>query len=103
PAFVLLLAFSWTELIYPSAAVPLHIAWLALGYSILTVLGMFAFGREVWLANGEVFSLVFGTFARFAPTEHCALRPFGLGLLHSRDVPTSIMAFPLLFLSTVLF
>ena len=103
PAFVLLLAFSWTELIYPNAAVPLHIAWLALGYSILTILGMFAFGREVWLANGEVFSLVFGTFARFAPTEHCALRPFGAGLLDSRDVTTSMMAFVLLLLSTVLF
>src|SRR5262249_34842717 len=103
PAFVLLLAFSWTELIYASPAVPLHIAWLAIGYSALTFTGMLAFGREVWLAHGEVFSLVFGTFARFAPTEHCALRPFGAGLLDSRDVTTSMMAFVLLLLSTVLF
>jgi len=26
---VLLLAFSWIELVYPSPAIPLHIAWLA--------------------------------------------------------------------------
>jgi hypothetical protein len=103
PAFVLLLAFSWTELIYPSPAVPLHIAWLAIGYSALTFLGMFAFGREVWLQHGEVFSLVFGTFARFAPMEGCTLRPFGAGLLDSRGVSTSMMAFVLLLLSTVLF
>src|SRR5262249_360468 len=103
PAFVLLLAFSWIELIYPSPAVPLHIAWLAIGYSVLTFLGMFAFGREVWLQNGEVFSLIFGTFARFAPTEECALRPFGAGLLDSSGRSTSMMGFGLLLLSTVLF
>ena len=68
PACILLLAFSWTELIYPSPAVPLHIAWLAVGYSILTFIGMFVFGRETWLAHGEVFTLVFGTFARLRPT-----------------------------------
>jgi hypothetical protein len=103
PAFVLLLAFSWTELIYPSPAVPLHIAWLAVGYSAFTFLGMFAFGQRVWLQRGEVFSLVFDTFARFAPTEQCALRPFGAGLLDSRGVSTSMMAFVLLLLSSVLF
>jgi hypothetical protein len=103
PAFLLLLAFSWIELIYPSPAVPLHIAWLAIGYSALTFLGMFAFGRSVWLQRGEVFSLLFGTFARFAPTEQCALRPFGAALLDSRGVSTSMMAFVLLILSTVLF
>ena len=103
PAFLLLLAFSWVELIYPSPAVPLHIAGLAIGYSALTFLGMFAFGRSVWLQRGEMFSLFFSTFARFAPTEQCALRPFGAGLLDTRGVSTSMMAFVLLVLSTVLF
>jgi hypothetical protein len=69
PAAVMLLAFSWTELVYPSAAVPAHIAWLAVGYSAVTLGGMAVFGRETWLRHGEVFTLVFGTFARFAPTE----------------------------------
>ena len=111
PAFALLFAFSWTELIFPSPAVPLHIAWLAIGYSILTFISMLVFGGECWLAHGEVFTQVFGTFARFAPLElradpqrcRLALRPFGAGLLDSSSVSTSVMAFVLLLLATVLF
>ena len=34
PACLLLLAFSWTELVYPNAASPAHIAWLAIAYSV---------------------------------------------------------------------
>jgi hypothetical protein len=84
PAFVLLLAFSWIELVYPGAAIPAHIAWLAVGYSILVWAGMVVFGGETWLRHGEVFTVVFGVFARFAPTEvrvrdpavcaHCPIR-----------------------------
>jgi len=40
PAVGLLLAVSWTELVFPSPAVPANIAWLALGYSLLTWAGM---------------------------------------------------------------
>src|SRR5262249_23965708 len=69
PAFALLLAFSWIELVYPNPAVPRFIAWLLVDYSILTFAGMALFGRERWLAHGEVFSLLFGTLARFAPLE----------------------------------
>ena len=110
PAFVLLLAFVWIELVYPNPALPRFIAWLAVGYSALTFVGMFVFGRECWLRHGEVFSLVFGTFARFAPLElraepQCGatLRPFGAGLLDSSSVSTSMMAFVLLLLATVLY
>jgi hypothetical protein len=106
PACILLLAFCWTELIYPNAAVPAHVAWLAIAYSALTWTGMLVFGRA-WLRHGEVFSLVFGTFARFAPTEagdgRLLLRPPGAGLLDDRPVSTSMMAFVLLLLATVLY
>ncbi len=107
PACLLLLAFAWIELVYPQAASPAHIAWLAIGYSVLTWAGMLAFGRDVWLARGEVFSLIYGTLARFAPTEArggaLALRPFGAGLLQAPPVSTSMMAFVLLLLATVLY
>ena len=110
PAVVLLLAFSWIELIYPNPAVPSHIAWLRIGYSLLTFAGMLVFGRDAWLAHGEVFTLVFGTFARFAPMEmragpqrRWALRPFGAGLLDSGSVSTSMTAFVLLLLASVLY
>jgi len=107
PACLLLLAFSWTELIYPYAAVPAHIAILAIAYSLLTWGGMLAYGRDTWLRHGEVFSLVFSTFARFAPTEatggRLLLRPFGRGLLEGGPVSTSMMAFVLLLLATILY
>src|SRR6516165_9679493 len=80
PACLLLLVFSWIELVYPSSAVPRQIAWLAAAYSVLTWTGMTLFGAETWLQRAEVFTLVFGTFDRFAPTEIsrcervCALR-----------------------------
>ena len=107
PACLLLLAFSWTELVYPYAAVPTHIAMMAIAYSLLTWGGMLAYGRDTWLRHGEVFSLVFGTFARFAPIEatggRLLLRPYGRGLLEGGPVSTSMMAFVLLLLATILY
>jgi hypothetical protein len=109
PACVLLLAFAWIELIDPNAAVPAHLARLAIAYSLITFAGMLVFGRDAWLAHGEVFSVVFSLFARFAPTEiraepcRLALRPFGAGILDAPAVAPSTMAFVLLLLSTVLF
>jgi hypothetical protein len=107
PAALLLLAFAWIELIYPNAASPAHIACLAIAYSVLSMAGMLACGRDTWLRYGEVFSVVFATFARFAPTEardgHLYLRPFGTGLHDERPVSTSMMAFVLLLLATVLY
>src|SRR5262249_23854322 len=96
PACILLLAFSWVELVYPSSAVPAHIANFATSYSFLTLAGMIAFGRDVWLAHGEVFTVVFGLFARFAPIEPVAgkllLRPFGAGLMDQRSASPSMVA-----------
>src|SRR5262245_8498131 len=110
PACLLLLAFAWIELVYPNPAVPRTIAWLALAYSVLTFTGMLLFGCERWLERGELFTAVFGTFARFAPIEirtapqrEMWLRPFGAGLLDSNSVSTSMMAFVLLLLATVLY
>jgi len=107
PACALLLAVSWIELVYPNAGSPVHIAALAIGYSSLTWAGMLLFGRDAWLENAEVFSLMFCTFARFAPTEardgRLLLRPLGTGLFDDRPVATSMVAFILLLLATVLY
>jgi hypothetical protein len=111
PAFLLLLGFSWLELVYPAPAVPSTIAGFAIAYSILTLAGMIAFGGEAWLSHGEVFSQVFGLLARFAPTEirlqgarsEWMLRPPGAGLLDPAPVSTSMMALVLLLLSSVLY
>jgi hypothetical protein len=110
PAVFLLLVFTWIELVYPTPAVPKHIACFAAAYSVLTWTGMAMFGRETWIRHGEVFSVVFGTFARFAPAEartgprpELILRPFGAGLLDSRSTSSSMVAFVLLLLSSVLY
>jgi hypothetical protein len=112
PAFFLLLAFAWTELAYPAAAVPSRIAWLAVVYSLLTWTAMVVFGAEIWLRHGEVFSVVFGILARFAPTESrstgpgqriLALRPFAVGLIDAPPVSVSMTALVLLILSSVIF
>jgi len=112
PAFFLLLAFSWTELVFPGAAVPSRLAWLIVGYSVLTWTAMAVFGAETWLRHGEVFAVVFGILARFAPTELqrtgagkrlLALRPFAVGLLDARPSSLSITALVVLILSSVIF
>lgn len=69
PAVFLFLAFSWVELVSGVSAVPAALATMILGYSILTWIGMFLFGRERWLRHGEAFSQAFAVLARLAPTE----------------------------------
>jgi hypothetical protein len=111
PAVLLLLAFSWVELVHPAPAVPSNIAWFAITYSILTWAGMIAFGGETWLRHGEVFTLVFGILARFAPVQsmapgrapHWTLRAPGAGLLDAPSLSISMTALVLLLLSSVLY
>ncbi|MGB3271826.1 MAG: hypothetical protein WBA66_02875 [Xanthobacteraceae bacterium] len=107
PACLLLLGFAWLELVYPNAASPAHIAGLTIAYSVVTFAGMVVFGRDAWLRQGEVFSVFFAAFARFAPTEvrggRLWLRPFAAGLRDARPVSPSMMAFVLLMLATVLY
>jgi len=113
PAVGLLLVVSWTELVFPSPAKPANIAWLTLGYSLLTWAGMAFFGSEAWTERGEVFAVFFSLFARLAPTEASsdrrsgmgglALRPFAAGLLANTPASASMAAFVLLVLSSVLY
>ncbi len=69
PAFLLLFAFAWIELVFEGRAVPANLALLMLIYSAMTWVGMFLFGKDQWLRHGEAFSQVFEVLARFAPTE----------------------------------
>ena len=66
---VLYFAFAWVELVFRSSYDPFSIAVLVLLYSMLTWAPMVLFGKEVWLRNGEVFSVFFSILAEFAPTE----------------------------------
>jgi hypothetical protein len=112
PAVVLFVAFVWMELVWEHSDAPAYLAVAMLGYSALTWFGMFCFGREEWLSRGEVFALVFGLLARFAPTEVGTsetggrgfyLRPWGVGLLSREPVSASIVALVLAMLAAVCF
>jgi hypothetical protein len=85
PAVVLVLGWSWAELIWSGAKDPRTLAMMAIAYCLLTLAGAALFGAETWLGNAELFTVVARTFGRFAPLEihdgSARLRPYGAGLL----------------------
>jgi hypothetical protein len=108
PSCVLFLLFAWLELVAPGRDVPRNIAIAILTYSAFTWIGFAVFGRDTWLKSGEVFSVAFGLFGRFAPLDfthdgrwRVSLRPFATGLLTRTPLGPSMIAFSLLMLGTV--
>lgn len=69
PALAGFAAFAWLENVYPGSIVPLHLGIIVLAYSLVTLGGMALFGKHTWLRYGDCFSVLFGIFARFSPTE----------------------------------
>ncbi|MDP7534306.1 MAG: hypothetical protein QGI88_11125 [SAR202 cluster bacterium] len=69
PAVALFVSFAWVENVYAGAAQPFRLGILILMYSAVTWAGMAAFGKHAWLKHGETFTVLFGFFARFSPTE----------------------------------
>jgi hypothetical protein len=69
PAVLGLVGFIWVELVWSGGSVPWNLAMTITIYSLVTWVGMYIYGREVWLQNGDTFSIVFGIFSRFAPME----------------------------------
>lgn len=69
PAVFVFLLFGWIENIYPNAAQPQKLGLLVIAYSFVTWAGMAFFGKHQWLGKGEVFTILFGLFSRFAITE----------------------------------
>ena len=130
PAVILFCLFAWFEIAYEGSDDPGTLAIAIAGYALVTWWGMALFGVEKWLRNGEVFSILFGFLARFAPLElrvvlpdgqtetiddaeafraappnmrQISLRPPGVGLLHGAPASPSIMFLVVIFLSTVTF
>jgi len=116
PAVALFAVFAWLELVSEIGESPRQLAYLIVIYSIITWWGMAIYGRELWLARGEAFTVVFSLFARFAPTgsgdttpgwdrapDEWVLRPPAVGLLTEKPVSVSLVGFVLLSLSTVTF
>lgn len=108
PACALFLLFAWLELVAPARDVPRNIAIGIILYSLMTWTAFAVFGRETWLKNGEVFSVAFGLFGRFAPLafdmdgqNRVYVRSFAAGLLTREPLSASMTGFVLLMLGTV--
>jgi hypothetical protein len=69
PATLLLLLFSWFELVWDEGNRAPAVATALVVYFVLQLAAMAVFGTEVWLARGELFTAVARTFARLAPIE----------------------------------
>jgi hypothetical protein len=75
PAVFLLGATIWSELVLPSATAPDRVGPLMVGYTILALLGMLAFGRVAWLRNAELFEVLLGWFGRIGPIGRRVVDP----------------------------
>ncbi len=75
PATILVLVWSWMELVWDPAREPRTLAAIAIAYVLLQLVAMAAFGTETWLARGELFTAVARSFARFAPLELYVVEP----------------------------
>ena len=69
PAVALFFVFVWVENALPESASPSLLAWLIIAYSILTLGGMYVFGKHQWLRHGEVFTVIYGFLTKFSITE----------------------------------
>jgi hypothetical protein len=109
PAFLLLISFAWMELVWSGKNDPAALVSALAAYSALTFFGMTLFGREKWLSHGEVFTCVFGTFARFGPLtampERAGIRVHmpAAGLLEHLPSTFSMVALVVALLATVTF
>jgi hypothetical protein len=111
PSFIFFLCFAWLEINWSGSNMPSSVATALLIYTVLTLAGMWIYGRETWLKYGECFSVVYALFSKFSITEgrispekrEWFLRPPGIGLLREgKNLPEpSLVFFILLLLSTV--
>jgi hypothetical protein len=95
------------------AGQPWFVATAALVYSLITLAGMFLFGRDAWLEHCEGFTVLFDIVGRFGPVEAerdeagrivgVYLRPWGVGLLRPMPAGWDRVVFVILMLSTLAF
>jgi hypothetical protein len=113
PAVVAYFAFACLELTSGLAGQPWFVAAAALVYSVITLAGMFLFGRDTWLQHCEGFTVLFDIVGRFGPVEAerdesgrivaVYLRPWGVGLLKPAPAGWDRVVFVILMLSTLAF
>ena len=70
PAVATLLGFAWLELVYVNRTDPKTLAALAVGYAVVQIAAMTAFGVERWTTRGDGFSVYFNLVSRLSPIEY---------------------------------
>jgi hypothetical protein len=113
PAAFLYFTFACLELTSGMANRPPVVAVAALAYTVITLAGMFVFGRDAWLEHCEAFTVLFGIVGRFGPVEAerdtngrvnaVFVRPWGAGLLKPMASGWDRVVFVILMLSTLAF
>ena len=69
PAVLVFVGFAILETVAAEAAGPRALGWILVLYTAYNFVGMYVYGREVWLRNAEGFTVVYGFMARFSVTE----------------------------------
>jgi hypothetical protein len=67
PAVALLAIGIWAELVLPGGDRAGAVAWLLIGYTLLTLVGMSLVGQIAWLRHAELFEVELGWFGRIGP------------------------------------
>ncbi len=75
PAVFLLAVAVWCELVLPSSIAPNRVGPIMVGYTLITLIGMVAFGRVAWLRNVELFEVLLGWFGRIGPLGRRVVEP----------------------------
>ena len=69
PAVLVFVGFAILETVAADAAGSRALGWILVAYTVYNFVGMYRYGRDIWLRNAEGFTVVFGFMARFSITE----------------------------------
>jgi hypothetical protein len=75
PAVFLLAAAIWCELVLPSSTAADRVGPIMVGYTLIAMIGMIAFGRVAWLRHAELFEVLLGWFGRIGPVGRRVIDP----------------------------
>jgi hypothetical protein len=106
PGALVILVFTWIELVSGWGEHPATLVSAALGYTILTLAAQAVFGVDVWTRRGEGFAVYYNLFSRLSVWERrrsvLGVRP-PLAGLPPLDRPPGTVAFVLVMIGTVTF
>ncbi len=105
PALLTYFGLIWLELLSNNfAIVPKNLALMVIGYTFITLLCAYWYGKEAWFKYGEFFSVFFGLVSKIAPVKivggEVSLRKPLSGLLDDGARDFSLLLFVLFMLAS---